>query len=264
VVRAVLDLFSGRDRPLTFLAASLLLVLEGAAVIVIVALVLMGSQLPASTNVAGVSPVSVAIAVLWVGGLLVIRRAQGSLPWKGEAVDAEPGRTKAHKRSVRGTQPMEGRSTAAVATIFGACAVVTLVAGVVIEQAGDHLAGKIGLQGAVFGATFLAAATALPELSSGLASVRIGDHSLAFSDIFGGNAFLPVLFLMADVLAGTPALPSAAHTDRWMAGLGIVLTAIYVVGLVVRPKRNIRGMGADSLGVVIAYALGIVGLLLVK
>ena len=263
MVRAVLDLFSGRDRPLTFLAASLLLVLEGAAVIVIVALVLMGSQLPVSTNIAGVSPVSVAIALLWVGGLLVIRRAGvAALEGRGGRRRAGPheGPQAVGPRHAADGGPLDGGGR----HDLGTCAVVTLVAGVVIEQAGDHLAGKIGLQGAVFGATFLAAATALPELSSGLASVRIGDHSLAFSDIFGGNAFLPVLFLMADVLAGTPALPSAAHTDRWMAGLGIVLTAIYVVGLVVRPKRNIRGMGADSLGVVIAYALGIVGLLLVK
>ena len=45
--------------------------------------------------------------------------------------------------------------------------------------------------------------------------------------IFGGNAFLPVLFLVADVLAGAPALPAAARTDQWMAGLGIVLTATW-------------------------------------
>lgn len=81
------------------------------------------------------------------------------------------------------------------------------------------------------------------------------------SDIFGGNAFLPVLFLMADLLAGTPALPAAARTDQWMAGLGIVVTGVYLVGLVVRPRRKVLGLGPDSLVVVGLYALGIVGLL---
>jgi cation:H+ antiporter len=264
VVLAVLDVFSRRDRPLTFLAASLILVLEAAGVMAIVAVAFMGSQLKESVNVAGVSPVSVAIVLLWIGGLFVVRHAQRSLPWKTEIPQSEPGRTHAHKRAGKGPQPMARRSTGAVARLFALCALVTLVAGVFIEQAGDHLASKIGLQGAVFGATFLAAATALPEVSSGLASVRIGDNSLAFSDIFGGNAFLPVLFLVADLLAGNPALPSAANTDQWMAGLGIVLTGVYVVGLVMRPRRKILGMGADSLGVVVLYALGIAGLLLVR
>ena len=263
-VLAVLDLLSGRDRPLTFLAASLLLVLEGASVVVIVAVAFMGAQLPASADVLGASPASVAIVALWIGGLLVIRHAQGGLLWKAEAPLAEPGRTHAHKRAGRGPAPMKEHSTRAVAAIFGACAAVTLVAGVFIEQSGDHLAGKMGVQGAVFGATFLAAATALPELSSGLASVRLGDNQLAFSDIFGGNAFLPVLFLVADLLGGRPALPAAASTDQWMAGLGIVLTGIYLVGLVMRPQRKIAGVGADSLAVVCLYALGIVGLLVVN
>src|SRR4051794_8416033 len=173
VVLAVLDLFSGRDRPLTFLAASLLLVLEGAAVIVIVAVALMGTQLPASTNVLGASPASVAILALWIGGLFVIRHAQGDLPWRAEAIQAQPGRSYAHRRVAPEPKPMKERSTPRIAAVFGACAVVTLVAGIAIEQAGDHLAGRMGLQGAVFGATFLAAATALPEVSSGLASVRI-------------------------------------------------------------------------------------------
>src|SRR4051795_11143894 len=107
VVLAVLDLFSGRDRPLTFLAASLLLVLEGAAVIVIVAVALMGTQLPASTNVLGASPASVAILALWVGGLFVIRRAQGARLWRAGPIEPEPGRTPAHRRAAPEPKPMK-------------------------------------------------------------------------------------------------------------------------------------------------------------
>jgi cation:H+ antiporter len=145
--------------------------------------------------------------------------------------------------------------------IFGAAALATLVAGVLIEESGSALAGKIGLQGAVFGATILAAATALPEVSTGLQAVRQGDHQLAISDIFGGNAFLPVLFLVADALSGKPALASAKASDLWIAGLGVILTGVYLVGLVLRPQRVRARLGPDSLVAVGLYVLGIAGLL---
>jgi cation:H+ antiporter len=112
----------------------------------------------------------------------------------------------------------------------------------------------------VFGATVLAASTSLPELSTGLASIKLGDRSLAFSDIFGGNAFLPVLFLIADLAGGTPALPQAHASDIWIAILGLVLTAIYIVGLVLRRGRSVWRLGPDSLLAIIIYGVGIIGL----
>ena len=67
-------------------------------------------------------------------------------------------------------------SPRAAAAVFAAGAVVTLVAGVVLERSGEVLAGRAGMSGVVFGATFLAAATALPEISTGLSSLRLGDY----------------------------------------------------------------------------------------
>jgi hypothetical protein len=55
--------------------------------------------------------------------------------------------------------------------------------------------------------TLLAAATLLPEVSTGLTSVRLEDYQLAVSDIFGGNAFLSVLFLMASLISGGRVVP---------------------------------------------------------
>ena len=56
-------------------------------------------------------------------------------------------------------------------------------------------------------------------------------------------------------------LPQAQSTDIYLTGLGALLTAVYVVGLIFRPRRQIWVMGADSWAVVLLYALGIVGLI---
>src|SRR3954447_24546628 len=244
VVLAVLDLAVGDDRPLSFLAGSLVLVLEAVLVISCVVLGIMTSHLPASANVAGVSPGTVATVAVWIGGLLLVRRAQRGLPWTADAPESRPGRGREDKRGGEPPQAMPRASIGRAAAIFTGAAIVTAIAGVLVEESGSELAARIGLSGAVFGATVLAAATALPELSTGIQSVRIGDHQLAFSDIFGGNAVLMALFLLADLVARRPALAGAQPSDLWMAGLGAVVTGIYAAGIVLRPRRRIAGIGA--------------------
>jgi cation:H+ antiporter len=144
--------------------------------------------------------------------------------------------------------------------VFALSAAVTLIAGVFIERSGEELFGRLGISGILFGATVLAAATALPELSTGLTSTRLGDYQLAISDIFGGNAFLPVLFLLATILSGQAVLPRAHNTDIYLTALGALLTVVYMIGLVFRPQRQWLRMGPDSLAVLILYAIGITGL----
>jgi cation:H+ antiporter len=88
-----------------------------------------------------------------------------------------------------------------VAGVFGVAALVTLVAGVGLEETGNQLADDLGMNGVVFGATILAAVTALPEISSGIEAVRLGAVELAMSDIYGGNA-VQLNFFLPDLLSG--------------------------------------------------------------
>src|SRR4029077_7409455 len=127
--------------------------------------------------------------------------------------------------------PYSGRSTARIAAIFGAACLVTLGAGVLLEVTGNDLANRLGINGVIFGATVLAGVTALPEISSGLAAVKLGDNALAVGDIFGGHAFQLGLVLVADLIAGKPVLPDAGRLNGWLASLGVMLTAIYSMGI---------------------------------
>jgi len=107
----------------------------------------------------------------------------------------------------------------------------------------------------------LAAATALPEISSGIAAVRLGDNALAIGDVFGGNAFQVCLFLLADLVARSPVLPTAGTRNSWLAALGVALTAVYAMGIVVRPRRCRLRLGPDSMLALALFALGISGLI---
>src|SRR5205823_1217815 len=115
-------------------------------------------------------------------------------------------------------------STARTLIIFLIAAIATLAAGVVLQQTSETMAKQLGLSGVVFGATILAAITALPEISTGFAAVKLGDYKLAVSDIFGGNAFLPVIFLVATLVSGKAVLPNATKADMYLTALGMLLT----------------------------------------
>jgi cation:H+ antiporter len=263
VVLVVLDAAGVRPRkPLTYLAASLTLLLEGALVVALLLVVVMSTQLPTTLIAFRLTPGAVLIAVLWGIGLLLLRRAGHGLPWHegGDAPDNQE-QPRGHAKTVKENQAtQQGVGTGRAALVFAIAAAVTLVAGVFIERSGEELFGRLGMSGVLFGATVLAAATALPELSTGLTSTRLGDYQLAISDIFGGNAFLPVLFLLATILSGQAVLPRAHNTDIYLTALGAVLTIVYMIGLVFRPQRQWLRMGPDSIAVLILYVIGITGL----
>jgi cation:H+ antiporter len=254
LVLVALDFSAGKERPLSFLVGSLIPVLEALIVIVVLATVLGGAALPASTSIGGVSPTSIAAVVLWLGGLWVVNRVRLHGEWKIEMPGSRPGRRHRREPHPEEERPYVHRSTAYVAGIFGLASVVTLAAGVTLQSSGNELAGRWGMQGAVFGATILAAATALPEISSGIAAVRLGDHQLAMGDIFGGNAFQLTLFLLADLIAGTPVIVAARGSDVWLGAAGVLMTGIAAAAVIARPKRTFLWVGIDSVALVVIYA----------
>ena len=263
VVLVALDIWGvGKPAPLTYRAASLSLVLEGVLVIAVLSLVIMGTQLPSSLVFARIAPADLLIVALWIVGIWLVGKSQTDLPWqnKGIAPDGQDAPRGHSQKKKEQDEQNKKKSTLRVVLVFAAGAVVTLVCGVVLETSGDAIAKHIGMTGVLFGATVLAASTSLPELSTGLASIKLGDYQLAVSDIFGGNAFLPVLFLVASVVSGQSVLPHAQKSDIYLTGLGVLLTTAYVAGLIFRPRLQIGRMGVDSLAVLLLYLLGVGGL----
>lgn len=245
-------------RPLSYRVGSLQMVLVGLQGIAVFGMAIMATQLPGSVHFARLDPGSVLILVTWLATAWLIKRGKTELPWRGERQDALP-REVEEARDDRKKEAKE-TSTGHALAIFLAAAAAILAAGYALEESSSRLADRFGINGVVFGATILAFATALPEFSTGYTAAKSGDFELAVSEVFGSNTFLPVLFLPAAVISGRAVFAEAGPSEVYLTGLGIVLTTIYLWGLLFRPRREYWRLGPDSIAVLAAYLIGIGGL----
>jgi len=262
-VLVICDFFVAEKKPLSYMVGSLIPVLEASLVIALTAVAMLGALLPSSVFVLRMSPASILIVVVWVAGMFLLNGVRNAPKWEITMPGSRPGRP--HRRIKHPTveHPLARWSTGQVVGVFGAGSAVTLAAGWALTVASAQLADRAGMTGLLFGATVLAMASALPEISTGIAAVRLGDHQLVMGDIFGGNAFQLTLFAVADLIAGTSVLAQAGAANGWLAGLGILLTIIYAGAVVVRPERNYFRLGLDSIIVLVLLGVGLVGLVFI-
>jgi len=227
----------------------------------------MSAVLPSSASIGPLGVGAIGIVVIWVVGIVALNRTRtradlalvaaggGALPSAAATAGEGPPAAGASGGSGGGGRPI---------LLFAVASIVTLGAGVVLERTGNQLANNWGMNGVLFGATFLAAATALPEISTGITGVRLARYTLVFGDMFGGNAFQLTLFLVADLIAGQPVLPAEGKANAWIGCVGLLMTTVFVSGIVLRPQRRHLGLGLDSWVALLIYILGIWGLVVVS
>lgn len=253
-VLAAMDMTGSEDDPpLTSRTRTLVPVLEALLVIGMLAMVVIGSQMESFTF-ARVEPSALLVFVVWVVGVATIQRAGAGQTWV--PADDEGG---SKSRDDECASSLTG--TVALLTL---AAILTLGAGVTLEQTGSAIASRLGIGGLVFGATILRVAGAIPELSTGIQAVRRRNTRLAVSDIFGVSAFFMALFLLAGVISGRAVIAGIGSEGVYLAALALLLTLIYAAGFLVRSHRKVLGMGLDSLVVLLIYIVGIAGLVLMR
>jgi cation:H+ antiporter len=152
-------------------------------------------------------------------------------------------------------------SNARVYAYSAISSLVILAAGWALARTGDALAEQTGLGPSFVGVALVAGSTSLPELSTTLGAVRRGNHQMAVSNILGTNCLEVALFFLADaVYRGGPILASVDTSAMFAAAIGMIVSAIFLLGLLERRNRTILGMGVDSMAVLVVYGCGIVGL----
>ncbi len=260
----IFDAAASREKPISYLAGTVNLSLETLFAIVITALAVVGIFIPVGRSVFHVSPISAAILVAWLVGLFLINKARLIPRLNQTAEDAAPGRKHHERRKVSNHVFYAKKSTLYVIGVFVAASAATLVAGWLLEESGNAIADKLNIGQALFAGIFIALATSIPEISTGIESVLIGDNHLAISDIMGGNAFMVVLFLLADLVAKKPVLSCAGHTDLAFGVLALAMMAVYMFSFIFRPRKCYLRLGIDSVLQILLYAGGMVILTHIK
>ncbi len=255
VVLVILDGPGLRERiPLMSTVRSLTIVVQGMVVISVLMFCVIGALLPRTMIAFRITPVEIGIVFFWLFGLWLTAQNEDRESWRA-----------GHEHMMEAAPKVVRRcSIQRAIVLFAIAASATLICGVAIELASVELAGRFHISGVIFGATILSAVTALPEVTTGLAAVKVGSFELAISDVIGGNAFLPVLFLLGSVLSGKALLPDAQGPDLYLTALGALLTAVYCAGAVFRSKRMLFGTGIDSLIVLALYIIGVAGLFFIR
>jgi cation:H+ antiporter len=249
VVLVLIDYFGvGKLAPLSSKASSIGVILEGVILIFILTLVIIGKQISSDFVILNATPIEWIILLTWLVGLYLIYKnptLKNSKLLKEEKKLPAISKKKAHTALL----------------IFTFCAIIVLISGVLLEMSSEEISNRFHISGVIFGATILAAVTSLPEISTGIASAKLKDYQMAVSDIIGGNAFLPVLLLVGSIISGTSIIKSIGPTDIYFTCLAILLTGIYLVGLIVKSKHQYLRLGYDSFAILMVYVLGLLGLL---
>lgn len=232
--------------------------LQAALLILVLALAAAGIAV-GEWSIFGVGVWSTAILGVAILAFFLIHQHKSRETWEPEASprDAEG----EEEGDTRAEESAGERSTGRLVLLTSAAGVVILVAGFLVARSGEALAGHTGLGESFVGLLLLAVATSLPEISTTLSAARMGQFAMAFSNIFGANILDTAVIFLADLaFAGGPVLGEVGTFSLIGSLLGLMVTGVYLVGLLERRKRVVLGMGIDSLLVLLLYVAG-VGLL---
>lgn len=253
VILAAADVVYGR-RALTSTPATPELMLQGTLGIVLLSCVV-GATLTGNVLVLGLGAWSWLMLAAYIAALRIVSTSQGRTSWH-PARGAAPNAPREPKQSQD-----EGNDRPLRQLVLGTAAAgaFILVAGFVLARSGEALAEQTGLGTSFFGAVLLGLSTSLPEVSTVFAAVRLRHYEMAIADVLGANMYNVTIIVLVDALhPGGPVLMEIASFAAFGALLAIVLTAVFLVGMIERRDRTVMRMGYDSLTALACYAAGVV------
>lgn len=257
-ILAMVDAVAMRGRALTFFAPKPALLMQGVMMILLTSLVSAAVLSGDAYSFAGVGVWSLVLAISYLVALWVIYKYEGASRWEPQGETAEPPQSAIDLKDEREDR-YRNTTTSRVWLYFALCCAGVLVTGWLVAETGEALAEQTGLGGSFIGATLVALATSLPEVSTTYSAVRVGAYSMAVGNIFGTNCLTVALFPLADVFYRERPIFNALDTSAgFLAALGIAVTCIYLWGILERRDKTFLGMGLDSAAVLGVYFGGMI------
>jgi cation:H+ antiporter len=141
--------------------------------------------------------------------------------------------------------------------LFLASAAIVVVAGVMLAGAGDEIATRTGLGGALVGMILLAGATSLPEIVIEASAAAAGQPDLALGDLFGSGMANMAILAVIDLMHRGRVWHQVEIGHARLAALAIAITTIPILAILVPPGIAIGWVGIESIGVVVAYVAAV-------
>ena len=249
---AVADIFY-RKANLEHASASLASLMQGVLLIGLLGSVVLTMAAPAFSLLA-IHPTSFVLLGLYLLATKFISKAESKPMWQ----PTETPETVDEESSV--ADPEKYRLDRLLYT-FAVLGLVVGTAGYFIAQTAVELADRTGISQSFIGSIGTSVATSLPELVVAITAVRRGALNLAVGNIIGGNTFDLLFLSFADfAYRGGSLYHAAGPRPTFIISLTIVLTAVFLLGLLFRQKFGFGRIGWESALMIFLFLAGQVGL----
>ncbi|TFD98404.1 sodium:calcium antiporter [Jeotgalibacillus sp. R-1-5s-1] len=142
---------------------------------------------------------------------------------------------------------------------FILAAAVTVFAAIKLSTYADVISTKTAMGGLLVGTLLLAGATSLPEVTTSLSAVVIGNPDIAVGNMLGSNLFNLFIIACFDLYYRQRKLFLNASNDHlYTAGLGLLLTIMVLISLLLKIDVSVFNIGLDALIIAIVYIIGMV------
>jgi cation:H+ antiporter len=246
---AIADIFY-RKANLEHAAASIANIVQGTLLMSLLAIPLLATSTP-KASLWGIHPATIILIGAYVFGLRLVTQAQENKMWLPRQTQLT---------NVEESSP--DNSSTHLGTLwfkFLIYALLIVISGYLIAQAGLNIAAVTGISESVIGGLFTAVSTALPELVITVAAVRRGALILAVGGVIGGNCFDLLLLAFSDIAyPGGSIYGAIANRQIFIIALTILMTGILLLGLLQRQEKGIGNIGFESVLILLLYLTSVV------
>jgi cation:H+ antiporter len=140
---------------------------------------------------------------------------------------------------------------------FLVAAGVLIVVTPLLVRTSTEIAEVTGLGTTFVGTTLVALVTSLPELVTTISALRIGASDMAIGNLFGSNMFNMFALGLTDFIYTDGRFLEVIDPAFALIGmLGLLMTAVALVGNLARLERRIWFIEVDALALFVLYAAG--------